>query len=250
MVYPLCNCGFYLGGTTKQELMESDDKESVLVTDSGKTEDSRDIKESNEKPEELSNQHQEENKDIDQEKKDNDHEMLQDNCDDQERSGDAVNQSQEDQSSLQETSESNQKSPQNDQAGPVNPEEKFSDQPLGNKPEQSNQSDQSTNDHETVDDQMEATSQQDDQNLKTQNANSDIKTDQDEESPSTPPHTTPSASVDSQATEIISTSDGSHGSGDDKNNGQQSSEDEAEESQYGRPWYNFWSSSDRPVSRA
>ena len=178
----------------------------------------------------------------------------QDNCDDQERSGDAVNQSQEDQSSLQETSESDQKLPQNDQAGPVNPEEKFSNQPLGNKPEQSNQSGQSTNDHETVDDQVEATSQQDDQNLKAQNANSDIKTevktDEDEESPSTPPHTTTSASVDSQATEIISTSDGSHGSEDDKHNGQQSSEDEAEENQYGRPWYNFWSSNDRPVSRA
>ena len=238
--------------TTKQELMESDDKESVVVTDSGKMENSGDIrKESSEIPEELSNLHQEENKDINQEKKDID--QLPDDCDDQERSGDAVNQSQGNQSSLQEASGSDQKSTQNDQEGPVNPEEKFSNHPLSNKPEQP--SDQSGKDHETVDDQMEATSQQEVQNLKTQNANPDlitdqdeVKIDQDEESPSTPPHMT-SASADSQATEIIG-SDSSHSNGDDEHNGQQSSEDEAEESQYGRPWYQFWGSSDTPVSRA
>ena len=114
-----------------------------------------------------------------------------------------------------------------------------------------------------ADNQMEVDSKQDDQSKNKENANSDqekIKTDED--GPSTPPHTTNSntdsqatETIDSQATEIID-SQGSQGSNEyhtppDQSNGSsdvaQSSEDE-EETQYGRPWYKFWGSDDRPVS--
>ena len=118
-----------------------------------------------------------------------------------------------------------------------------------------------------ADNQMEVDSKQDDQSKNKENANSDqekIKTDED--GPSTPPYTTNSNAdsqateiIDSQATEIID-SQGSQGDSQgsneyhtppDQSNGSSdvahSSEDE-EETQYGRPWYKFWGSNDRPVS--
>ena len=122
-----------------------------------------------------------------------------------------------------------------------------------------NQNGQGENDQEIVDGQMETTLKQDDQGENTENSNSDkdkTKTDQDVQS-STPPHTK-DTSANSQATEIID-SYGSHNSQDSKGDDeyhiadQDSDSDKAlsredEESQYDRPWYKFWGSSDPPVS--
>lgn len=230
----------FTGVANMEEPMESDDKESKGVDDSGKVDNQEDTtslgkKKSNDISKELPNQDQETQKQNDHglvpddqggslegESSDQNIINVQENqshvdqnglktsltndCEDDNNQGGDQNES-----VLKEASGSSQKLPQ--EGSSVNPEKNVINQTS----EKTNQCDQRENDHKTE----EATSQQIDQSTNTENVspNQDkvtadqdkVKTNQDEvKGPSTPPYTK-STSCESQDTEIIG-SDGSRNS--------------------------------------